>query len=192
MQFKPITPIIVLFLVVACLLVSGCTTNTTNQTTSATPSVTPSVHSDKNQANEVSTAYPTAGKSELLQGIVAYDNSTVGNGFWNNYKVTWINNTAVRIEGTYEISTYNFLYLHFPTVTAASAYFDSKRPDYPVKSAAVASNLLYHHVIDQNATVMKSVQRYGTTGTDSVTYTLEQLDALVVVSSAGSQNKNQA
>jgi hypothetical protein len=47
MQLKPITTIIVLFLVLASLLVAGCTTNTTNQTTSATPSATPSIQSDK-------------------------------------------------------------------------------------------------------------------------------------------------
>jgi len=44
MQFKPIIAIIVLSLVVASLLISGCTTSTTNQTPSptATPTTTPS------------------------------------------------------------------------------------------------------------------------------------------------------
>jgi ABC-type oligopeptide transport system substrate-binding subunit len=41
MKFRSITAIAVLSLVVASLLVSGCTSSTTNQTTSETPSMLP-------------------------------------------------------------------------------------------------------------------------------------------------------
>lgn len=40
MQLKPITAILVLVLVVASLLVSGCTTSTTNQTSSESSTAT--------------------------------------------------------------------------------------------------------------------------------------------------------
>lgn len=52
--------------------------------------------STKNQASEVSTAYPTAGKSELLQGIVAYENDS-GSSDWTDFNVTWINNTVMKM-----------------------------------------------------------------------------------------------
>jgi hypothetical protein len=64
MQLKPITAIIVLLLVVASLLVSGCiTTNNTNQTPSVALSATPSIESDKttfSSSRGYSITYPRA------------------------------------------------------------------------------------------------------------------------------------
>ena len=158
---------------------TGCTTNTGNQ------------------ASEVSTAYPTAGKSELLQGIVAEENESVGSR-WDGYKVTWINNTAVNIQGKTTsyggslIQTHNYTYMHFPTVNSASAYFDSKRPQYTEKSSSANHGSLYSLVTDHDATVIKSVWRSGTIGSDDVIYRLEQLDALVIDDSYQSHWINQA
>jgi hypothetical protein len=180
MQLKPITAIIVLTLVVASLSVAGCT-------------ILPAPKTDNQASNVstttlVSTAYPTAGKSELLRAIVADENKSIGSSL-DGYKVTWINNSTVKIEGTKTVNnfslvqTFNYTFTHFPTANAASAYFDSNRPQYTETLLANHSSL-YSRVTGQNATVINSVWRLGTLRTDEVTYTLEQFDALIIETSS--------
>jgi hypothetical protein len=180
MQLKPITAIIVLLLVVASLLVAGCIQ-------------TEVTLSPANQANNVSTAYPTAGKSELLQAIVA-ENSDVPNSTF-----TWINNTAVKHHYTFTAYGGEFLYtkditfIHFPTVNAASAYFDSKRPQYSEKSLSADYGSTYHLATHQDATVIKSVwDLKSISHSDDVTYRLEQFDALIIEAATQAHTVNQA
>ena len=78
MQLKPITAIIVLSLVVASLLVSGCTNNTTN-TTNQTPSASP-VISTASQNTVVIHNYAFSPSSLTIQ---------------KGANVTWRNNDSV-------------------------------------------------------------------------------------------------
>jgi hypothetical protein len=180
MQLKPITTIIVLFLLVASLLVAGCIQ-------------TEVTLSPANQASNVSTAYPTAGKSELLQAIVARNSDNA------NMTFTWINDTAVKEHYTYSAFggafqyTKDITFIHFPTVNAASAFFDSKRPQYSEKSLSADYGSTYYLASHQDAKVIKSVWDLKTISRyDDVTYRLEQLDALIVEAATQSHTVNQA
>jgi predicted AlkP superfamily pyrophosphatase or phosphodiesterase len=178
MKLKPITVIAVLLLVVATLLVAGCIQ-------------TKVTLSPANQANNVSTAYPTAGKSELLQGIAAYKNDNKGNS-WTDYKVTWINNTALTIHYSFTVAasrhTNDYKYIHFPTIDAATAYFNSHRLEYTYKPESADSASLYALVTgDQNPSVVKEVSKYGDT-----TSHLEQFNSLIIESSWYAVSTNQA
>jgi hypothetical protein len=178
MQLKPITAIIVLFLVVASLSFAGCVQ-------------TEVTLSPANQASDVSTAYPTAGKSELLQGMAAhYDESAA---HYEDYKVTWINNTALTIHekssSVDSVYTYDYKFIHFPTIDAATAYFDSHRLEYNHKPSYIDHASLYSLVTGaQNASVVKEVTRYGTP-TD---YHLEQFNSLIIETSSRADHINQA
>jgi len=118
MQLKPIPAIIVLSLVVASLLVSGCTTSTTNQTPSA---------------NATS---GTAAHDALLEKLIeetknetysAYNDSTLNVTAW---KTTWINSTAARVEWSIIAKSANetatgtgdLTYIVFPTTQDATQY----------------------------------------------------------------------
>ena len=88
MQLKPTTAIIVLSLVVASLLVSGCTTSTTNQTLGANVTLgTTTQH-----VNSTSAGF-------LEKNIATYKNeSSDGNWSVTAWEVTWINSTSARIQ----------------------------------------------------------------------------------------------
>jgi len=112
MQLKSITAIIVLSLVVASLLVSGCTTSTTNQTPSA------------------SAATHNASLESYLAGVknVSYADKDTSYKAW---EVTWINSTSARLEDTSlnkslnttwnEVATYTI----FPTTQDATNYLNT-------------------------------------------------------------------
>jgi hypothetical protein len=179
-MFKRVAGIVAL-IVVASLFVAGCTAE-----------LKPTV---ENQAGDVSTAYPKAGdRSELLRSIVALENRTVGDR-WEGYKVTWINNTAVNVHGKTtgsagaSIYTFDNTYIQFPTVNAASAYFDAKRPEYTYKSLSPYYASTYSLATNQkNATVIKAVWHDGS----DTTYRLEQYDALIIETTSLAQSINQA
>jgi hypothetical protein len=90
MQFKPITAIIVLSLVVASLLVAGCTTSTTSNT-NQTPST----------ATQTPSATPSTATQDAFLGkyLTAFENRTRASGMnFTAWKVTWINGTSARLE----------------------------------------------------------------------------------------------
>lgn len=101
MQLKPIIVIVVVLISVASL-VAGCAVNTTL--------------SGNNQASSASTAYPTAGRSGLLQGIEASYNESAANHQYEDYKVTWMNNTTItvhmKITSETEITTWDYKFTH--------------------------------------------------------------------------------
>ena len=119
MQLKPITAIIVLLLVVASLLVSGCVkspTSTTNQTPNA--SATPSTESHN---------------ATLDKLLSAYKNSTYSNKSWTvlAWEITWINSTSARVQETRafkgESETWNYdnTFWIFPTTQAATTHLNA-------------------------------------------------------------------
>ena len=155
-----------------------------------------------NQASELSnaysTAYPTAGKSELLQRIVAYENDTTYHYPARLRTFTWINNTTVKEHYNYtgfggEIQySEDMTFIHFPTVSAASAYFDSNRPQYSQKSSSADYGTIYHSATGQDATVIKSVWDLKSIRSDSVQSRLEQFDVLIIKDTTLSHSVNQA
>jgi hypothetical protein len=168
MQLKPITAIVVLVLVDS--LVAGCTVNTTLF--------------GNNQTSSISTAYPAAGRSELLQGIETSYNESAANHQYDDYNVTWMDNTTItihmKISSETKVTTWDYKFTHFPTIEAATAYFDSHQLEYPSKPDIIDHASLYAHVTGvKNASVSKEVTRPGDTA-----YHLEQIDSLIIESSS--------
>src|SRR5665647_1227479 len=82
MQLKPIAAITVLLLVVASLLVAGCTTSTTSNT---------------NQSPSATTS--TATHDAFLENYITADKNYTSNyGNLTSWKITWINSTSARVE----------------------------------------------------------------------------------------------
>jgi hypothetical protein len=177
MQLKPITVVAVLLLVVGSLSVAGCTTDVPVEV-----KVGPA-NQATNQAGYVSTTYPASGRSQLVQGCVEYYRHIeyIG-GHYDPYNVTWINNTAANTVGTVKngegymksVRTVNMTFIHFPTVAAASAYFDSLRPLYLEKSTYI-SGVPYDKITGTLPTVTKEVKNTNNHNTN----TLTQQDALI-------------
>jgi len=118
MQLKPITALIVLLLVVASLLVAGCsTTSNTNQTPSA--SATPSTATHNATLERFLTEYKN--RSNILQNDRTF----------KAWEVTWINSTSARIEYAWQNKTQNNSYSAvdtftiFPTTQDATQYLNS-------------------------------------------------------------------
>ena len=122
MQLKPITAITVLLLVVASLLVAGCTTSTTSNT-SQTPN-----------ANATTSTAPTTTHDAVLERFVTaykgFITDALGprNGTITDWQVTWHNNTTANIRATAHYTqanvtvTYNRTVIIFPSTDAATAY----------------------------------------------------------------------
>ncbi len=140
MQFKSITAIAVLSLVVASLLVAGCTTSTTsntNQTSRATPST--AIH------NATLEKYFAA-----LKNVTNADKSKSVTA----WEVTWINSTTARLEyawhtnSNYTSYSANQTYIVFPTTQAATNYLNAmNKTVYNLTSTQYSSKGVY-----QNAT----------------------------------------
>jgi hypothetical protein len=154
---KPIMVIAVLVLMVASLFVAGCTTEVP---------VEVKVGPANNQASNVSTAYPMSGRSPLVQAVVEYyRNIEYMGGRYDPFNVTWINNTAAKTTGivtsgegySKTVRTVNMTFIHFPTIAAASAYFDSLRPRYLEKSSGI-NGVPYDKITGTLPTVTKEVR----------------------------------
>lgn len=138
-----------------------------------------------NQASNVSTAYPTAWRSELLQGIEASYNESATNHHYNDYEVTWMGNTTIivhmKITSDAEVTMWDYKFTHFLTIEAATAYFDSHKVLYTNKSDTVDHASLYAHV---TGVKYPSALQEVTIPAGNTTYHLEQIDALIIESSA--------
>jgi len=174
MQLKPTTAIVVLSLVVASLLVSGCTTSTTNQTPSATPStVTHDAFLEKYLA-----AYKSAWYAEKDVNIT----------MWN---LTWTNSTSVRLECTEfnkslnEAFNYVQTYLVFPTSQEATNYLAAmNKTAYSLASTAYTSGGTYQNVTGQAPQIYKYYKWNEANLNNLPEYTLpaiKQMDNLIVI-----------
>jgi hypothetical protein len=124
MQLKPVTAIAVLLLVVASLLVSGCTTSTTSNT-NQTPSAT-----------TTSSATSSTATHAFLEKYLAYLKNQTAN-VSKVLEVTWINNTSARVDTTYRINVmvvesgnytgikYNSTYILLPTTQDAINFLNA-------------------------------------------------------------------
>jgi len=146
MQFKSITAITVLLLVVASLLVAGCTSSTTNQTPT------------------LSTATHDAFLENYLAGIknVSYADKGLSYKAW---EVTWINNTSARLEDTSlnkttnttvnEVATFTI----FPTAQDATNYLNTlNKTAYSLASTDASSAKGYQNVTGHAPQVYKAYQ----------------------------------
>ena len=156
MQFKPIAAIIVLLLVIASLAFAGCTTKVPIETAVE-------IGGGEGPRN-ISPAYPTSGHSQLVQGSIDYYRDQ--RWPFDTYTVKWINDTQAQTSGieksgegtSFNIMTVNTTYTHFPTVEAASAYFDSLRSQYPKKSDSISEGVKYYEITGKLATVTKELK----------------------------------
>jgi hypothetical protein len=137
MQFKSITAIAVLLLVVASLLVAGCTSSNTN-TNNQTPNASTATH------DAALESYLAGGKNESY----AQKNSEV-----KAFEITWINSTTARLEITTlnkstnatinEASTYTI----FPTTQEATNYLNAlNKTAYSLASTTYPSSGVYKNI----------------------------------------------
>jgi hypothetical protein len=152
MQVKPITAIVVLLLVVASLLVSGCTTQTDNTATNQTPITTTS----------------TATHDAFLEKyLAAYKNTSYANKNTSikAWEVTWINSTSARLEwtvfGNSTNGTYNYqeTYLVFPTTQDATNYLNAtKKTAYSLVNTIYPSGGAYRNLTGNAPQIYKLYQ----------------------------------
>jgi hypothetical protein len=149
----------VIFLVVASLLVAGCTTSTTN-TTDQTPSAsaTPSTS--------------TATHDAFLEKYIAEDKNTTSDYFGNlsSWKVTWINGTSARVEWVVvnktgnqtATTTMNDTYILFQTTQDATQYFNAmNKTGYNITSSTNYSQGTYKTVTGSAPAVFTAYSRFG-------------------------------
>jgi outer membrane murein-binding lipoprotein Lpp len=139
MQLKPITTIVVLSLVVASLLVAGCTTSTTSNTNN-TPSATTSTATHNATLEKYLSTYKNASYAEKNFSVKAWE-------------VTWINSTSANLEYAFLNKTVNRTVSHvvtwtvFPTTQDATNYLNAMN-----KTAYSLSSTTYEGVIYKNVT----------------------------------------
>jgi len=154
MQLKPITAIIVLFLVVASLLVAGCTNSTTNQTSSASPTGTAS-EKPANVADRMTQEAITSGYNvskpfvqTTVNGYTAYagvidDGPKKLEPYRNNITIWLVPDRATAMKefnasvaqartAGYEVWSRG--------ATSWSGVFGQDQPRYPLSQAQIAAN----------------------------------------------------
>ena len=152
MKFKSITVLAVLLLVVASLVVSGCTTSTT---------------SNINQTPNANESSPTAHNATLENYLATYKNGTYSdkNATVKAYEVTWINSTSARVEQTVLNKTRNVTVnvvttlIIFPTTQAATNYINAMpKTNYSLASTQYPSGGAYQIATGHAPTVYKSYE----------------------------------
>ena len=176
MQLKPIAVITVLLLVVASLLVSGCTTSTTSNT---------------NQTPSASTATHDASLESYLAGA---KNETYANKNWNvkAYEVTWTNSTSAREELTTLNKTTNrtvngvFTDIIFPTTQDATQYLNGmNKTAYSLGSTQYSSGGAYQKTTGHAPTVYKYYEWNEGNPFNISEYkqhAIQQLDNIIIIS----------
>jgi hypothetical protein len=164
MKLKPITAILVLSLVVASLLVSGCTTNTTNNT-NQTPSAAPTT----NNTNQTPSAAPSTSTHDafLEKYLAEFKNaySEMTNVNVKAWEVTWVNNTSARLEWTIhnktlnEIHNYAGTFIVFPTSQEATNSLNAmNKTAYSLASTQYPSGGAYQKATGHAPEIYKEYQ----------------------------------
>jgi hypothetical protein len=146
MQFKPITAIIVLLLVVVSLSVASCTTSNTSNT-NQTPSASEATHN-----------------ATLEKYLNAYKNNQTSNknSQIKAWEVTWTNSTSARVEFAVYNQTTNStanvvdLFTVFPTTQDATNYLNAmNRTAYSLASTQYVGGGAYQNATGQAPQVYK-------------------------------------
>jgi hypothetical protein len=153
MQLKPITAMIVLLLVVASLLVAGCTTSTTSNT-NQTP--TPSTATHDAFLEKYLAAYKDTQYSNKSRQIKAYE-------------LEWINGTSARLQNTFFVQVSNYsnttsahdiTFTVFPTSQDATNYLNAmNKTAYSLQSTIYTDSpggLAYKNVTGNAPQIFKS------------------------------------
>jgi type IV pilus biogenesis protein CpaD/CtpE len=176
MQFKPITAIAVLLLIVVSLLVAGCTTSNTSTT------------------NQTSTPSTATHDAFLEKYLAEYKNGTSKNYTIKAWEVTWVNSTTARIVWADVNKTTNntvsrvTTVMAFPTTQAATSYFNAmNRTAYSIASTQYPSGGAYQRVAGHAPTVYKDyVWNEGDPANISVFvyHDIQQIDNLIITYTA--------
>jgi hypothetical protein len=158
---------------VTVVIIAGCTTNTTTNTSSST---------NNKSANQ--------GQSRLLSAFVnAYHDDIVQKAAEQNMTLlTWTQHWAgglVKIQ--YELSntslhsSYNTTLLQFKTVEDASAFMKNKSATYSLLDTEYENGSAYERVAGHKPTTYVEYSKSSSlTSTENVTYSLVQIDNIVV------------
>jgi ABC-type uncharacterized transport system auxiliary subunit len=176
MQFKPITAITVLLLVVASLLVAGCTTNTAN-TTNQSPSTTPS----------------TATHDAFLENFLAkVENNTHSSKdmVLKAWELTWINSTSARVQyaglnkSINRTISVDATYTVFPTTQDASNYLNAMNKTEYSLASTIPTNDVYQNATGHAPQIYKNYE-WGEGNTLNLAqaklHEISQEDNLVIV-----------
>jgi hypothetical protein len=180
MKSKLVAIMSVIFLVVASLLVAGCTTSTTN-TTDQTPSAsaTPSTS--------------TATHDAFLEKYIAADKNYTSDTFGNVtlWKVTWINGTSAYVEwmvvnktgNVTATTTIDDTYTIFLTTQDATQYLNAmNKTGYTLTSSSNYSQGTYKTVTGSAPAVFNVYSRYGEVQNNSMpVYSIRQQDKLIEI-----------
>jgi outer membrane lipoprotein-sorting protein len=176
MRVKPITVITVLLLVVASLLVSGCTTSTTSNT---------------NQTPSASTATHDAFLEKYL-GVFKNQTYSDKNQTVKAYEVSWTNSTSAREELTTLNKTTNrtvngvFTDMIFPTTQDATQYLNGmNKTAYSLGSTQYSSGGAYQKTTGHAPTVYKYYEWNEGNPFNISEYkqhAIQQLDNIIIIS----------
>jgi len=180
MQLKPITAIVVLSLVVASLLVAGCTTSTTSNTS---PTPTPSTITHDAFLEKFVTAFKASWYADKNYSTDAWE-------------VTWINGTSARVELTAKPNTTattqkaNFVmtFTAFPTTQEATNHLNAmNKTGYSLESskcgnATSGAPAAYRNVTGQAPQTCKDYERSegASSSLDYRMYYIDQFDNLIM------------
>jgi hypothetical protein len=173
MQLKPIAAITVLLLVVASLLVAGCTTSTTSNT---------------NQSPSATTS--TATHDAFLENYITADKNYTSNyGNLTSWKITWINSTSARVEwiavnkteNQTMSSTITDTYILFPTTQDATKYLNAmNKTGYNLTTSNYSYNPPYKTVTGSDPAVFKLYTQTAQLQNTSMSfYYIRQQDRLI-------------
>ena len=172
MQFKSITAITVLTLMVASLFVAGCTNNTTNQTPSA------------------STATHDAFLEKYLAEFKNETHSRTDQSF-KAWEVTWVNSTSARLQlaflnkSTNRTASTDINFLVFPTTQDATNYLNAmNKTAYSLASTTYGSGGIYQNVTGHAPQIYKAYEWNEGNQYDISEYKfhqIQQFDNLIIV-----------
>jgi len=175
MQLKSITAIVVLLLVVASLLVSGCTSGTTSNT-NQTPSASTATHDAF--LEKYLAAYKNTSYSDKDRSVRAWE-------------LTWINSTSARLEWAFLNKTVNTTgnyvqtLMVFPTTRDATNYLNAmNKTAYSLASTQYPSEGTFRNATGHAPTVYKEyVWNEGNPFnlSDFKYHDISQLDNIIVV-----------
>lgn len=173
MKLKPITAITVLSLVVASILVSGCTTSITNQTPSANTTSSTATHD-----------------AFLEKYLAAYKNtSSTGNFSQKAWQLTWVNSTSAHLNQMVLNKTTNVTWnsvstiMVFPTTQEATNYLNAmNKTGYGLASTEYPSAGAYQLATGHAPQVFKDYEKNVGNPSNTSEYTryrIQQLDNII-------------
>jgi hypothetical protein len=166
MQLKPIAVIIVLSLVVASLLISGCTTSTTSNTSNTNQTPTARDYAQ----NYLNVTMSSLGKNETLTNPKTTDNGT--DAAQLSYAIT--NKTSQPIIYTTGFTTtYGLNIKRFSSVAEATTFYDQTSLGYTLYQPPLNASV-YKTTMAHNPTINNESRRLNSITQASITIQQEE------------------